>query len=114
MTLSGPRDVVILGSTGSIGTQALDIIRRNPDRFRVAALAAGGGNVDLLARQAAEFGAAMVAVATPAAAAQLQAALRDFYGRTERAASVPLPDVLAGPGSGAGVLADAPRSVRPR
>ena len=97
MTLSGPRDVVILGSTGSIGTQALDIIRRNPARFRVAALAAGGGNVDLLARQAAEFEAAAVAVATPAAAAQLQAALRDFYGRTERAASVPLPDVLAGP-----------------
>ena len=78
MTLSGPRDVVILGSTGSIGTQALDIIRRNPGRFRVAALAAGGGNVDLLARQAAEFGAAAVAVATPAAAAQLQAALRHF------------------------------------
>ncbi|HJY95188.1 MAG TPA: hypothetical protein VJ371_09540, partial [Streptosporangiaceae bacterium] len=35
MTFSGPRDVVILGSTGSIGTQALDIIRRNPGRFRV-------------------------------------------------------------------------------
>ena len=65
MTFSGPpRDVVILGSTGSIGTQALDIIRRNPDRFRVVALAAGGGNPDLLARQAVEFGAATVAVAT--------------------------------------------------
>jgi len=46
-----PRDVVILGSTGSIGTQALDIIARNPDRFRVAALAAGGGNPGLLARR---------------------------------------------------------------
>ena len=57
-----PRDVVVLGSTGSIGTQALDIIRRNPDRFRVAALAAGGGQPDLLARQAAEFGVAAVAV----------------------------------------------------
>ncbi|MGH3154782.1 MAG: hypothetical protein ACRDOB_29205, partial [Streptosporangiaceae bacterium] len=58
-----PRDVVILGSTGSIGTQALDIIARNPDRFRVAALAAGGGQPGLLARQAADFGAAAVAVA---------------------------------------------------
>ncbi len=48
--------MVILGSTGSIGTQALDIVRRNPDRFRVAALAAGGGNPALLARQAVEFG----------------------------------------------------------
>ena len=112
MTFSGPpRDVVILGSTGSIGTQALDIIRRNSDRFRVAALAAGGGNLDLLARQAVEFGAAAVAVATPAAAAQLQAALRSVLdlGRTERGASPAtpgppagldasvMPEVLAGP-----------------
>jgi 1-deoxy-D-xylulose-5-phosphate reductoisomerase len=65
VTFSGPpRDVVILGSTGSIGTQALDIIRRNPDRFRVAALAAGGGNLDLLARQAVEFGDIIEAVRT--------------------------------------------------
>jgi 1-deoxy-D-xylulose-5-phosphate reductoisomerase len=81
-----PRDVVILGSTGSIGTQALDIIRRNPDRFRVTALAAGGGQPDLLARQAAEFGAAAVAVATPAAAAEVQAALREYFCRTDRGA----------------------------
>jgi 1-deoxy-D-xylulose-5-phosphate reductoisomerase len=81
--LARPRDVVILGSTGSIGTQALDIIRRNPDRFRVTALAAGGGQPELLARQAAEFGAAAVAVATPAAAAEVRAELRDhFSGRT--------------------------------
>ncbi|MGD0935316.1 MAG: 1-deoxy-D-xylulose-5-phosphate reductoisomerase, partial [Streptosporangiaceae bacterium] len=58
-----PRDVVVLGSTGSIGTQALDVIRRNPDRFRVAGLAAGGGNPALLAEQAVEFGVAAVAVA---------------------------------------------------
>src|ERR1700727_2770660 len=64
-----PRDVVILGSTGSIGTQALDIVRRNPGRFRVVGLAAGGGNPELLARQAAEFGVPVVAVADPAAAA---------------------------------------------
>ena len=36
------RDVVILGSTGSIGTQALDLVRANPDRFRVVGLTAGG------------------------------------------------------------------------
>src|SRR5580700_9794358 len=92
------RDIVILGSTGSIGTQALDIIRRNPDRFRVVALAAGGGNLDLLARQAVEFGAAAVAVATPAAAAQLQAALRSVLdlGRTEPGASPAPPHPLAG------------------
>jgi 1-deoxy-D-xylulose-5-phosphate reductoisomerase len=90
VTLSGqPRDVVILGSTGSIGTQALDIIRRNPDRFRVVALAAGGSDPDALARQAAEFGVAAVAVSNPAAAPQLQAALRSCSdsARTGRGAS---------------------------
>ena len=72
-TAPAQREVVILGSTGSIGTQALDIVRRNPDRFRVVALAAGGGQPDLLARQAAEFGPAAVAVASPAAAAEVAA-----------------------------------------
>jgi 1-deoxy-D-xylulose-5-phosphate reductoisomerase len=66
-----PRDVVILGSTGSIGTQALDIVRRNPGRFRVVGLAAGGGNPGLLARQVAEFGVNAVAVADPAAVASV-------------------------------------------
>jgi 1-deoxy-D-xylulose-5-phosphate reductoisomerase len=49
------RDVVILGSTGSIGTQALDVVRANPDRFRVVGLTAGGGNRDLFDAQVAEF-----------------------------------------------------------
>ena len=49
------RDVVILGSTGSIGTQALDLVRRNPDRFRVVGLTAGGGNRELFEQQVAEF-----------------------------------------------------------
>ena len=49
------RDVVILGSTGSIGTQALDIVRRSPDRFRVVGLTAGGAHPDLLDQQVAEF-----------------------------------------------------------
>ena len=50
-----PRDVVILGSTGSIGTQALDLVRAHPDLFRVVGLTAGGGNPDLFAAQVAEF-----------------------------------------------------------
>ena len=49
------RDVVILGSTGSIGTQALDLVRANPDRFRVVGLTAGGGNAELFEQQVAEF-----------------------------------------------------------
>jgi 1-deoxy-D-xylulose-5-phosphate reductoisomerase len=81
-----PRDVILLGSTGSIGTQAVDVIRRNPDRFRVVALAAGGGQPELLAAQAAELGVRVVAVDDPAAEAPLRAALGDA-------------EVLAGPGA---------------
>jgi len=94
-----PRDVVILGSTGSIGTQALDIVRRNPGRFRVVALAAGGGNPGLLARQAAEFGVAAVAVADPAALAAVEAAVREEFSVTGRGASAPRPDLLPGEGA---------------
>lgn len=63
--------VLILGSTGSIGTQALEVIADNPDRFEVVGLAAGGGNADLLARQRAETSVTNVAVADPAAAEKI-------------------------------------------
>jgi len=82
------RDVVILGSTGSIGTQALDVVRRNRDRFTVSVLAAGGGDVAALASQAAEFGVDVVAVADPAREPALREALA-AHGIT--------PKVLAGP-----------------
>lgn len=67
------RDVVILGSTGSIGTQALDVIRRNLDRFRVVALGAGGSDPALLDAQVREFRPRVVAVATTEAADALAA-----------------------------------------
>jgi 1-deoxy-D-xylulose-5-phosphate reductoisomerase len=60
--------VLVLGSTGSIGTQALDVIAANPDLFELVGLAAGGGNPDLLARQRSETGVTNIAVADPAAA----------------------------------------------
>src|SRR4051812_9260426 len=72
-TPPGPRRLVLLGSTGSIGTQALDLVRAHPDRFVVVGLAAGGGRPDLLAQQVAEFGVAAVAVAEPAALEDLRA-----------------------------------------
>nr|WP_185050221.1 1-deoxy-D-xylulose-5-phosphate reductoisomerase [Thermocatellispora tengchongensis] len=77
------RRVVLLGSTGSIGTQALDVIARNPGRFRVAGLAARGGRVDLLARQAAEFGAEVVAVADAGVVPRLREALAGLGARAE-------------------------------
>ncbi|MDE0777891.1 MAG: 1-deoxy-D-xylulose-5-phosphate reductoisomerase [Nocardioides sp.] len=49
------RDIVVLGSTGSIGTQALDLVRANPGRFRVVGLTAGGSQPELFAQQVAEF-----------------------------------------------------------
>jgi len=63
--------VLILGSTGSIGTQALDVIAANPDRFQVVGLAAGGGSPGLLVRQRAETGVSNVAVADDAAAVRV-------------------------------------------
>ena len=56
------RSVAILGSTGSIGTQALEVIAAHPGAFTVAALTAGG-NVELLARQAVAFDVPLVGVA---------------------------------------------------
>ncbi|MEV4395975.1 1-deoxy-D-xylulose-5-phosphate reductoisomerase [Nonomuraea sp. NPDC049607] len=69
------RSVVVLGSTGSIGTQALDVIAADPAGFKVAGLAAGGGRVEALAAQAAEFGVEVVAVADAAAVPALKEAL---------------------------------------
>jgi 1-deoxy-D-xylulose 5-phosphate reductoisomerase len=92
--------VVILGSTGSIGTQALDIVRRNPGRFRVVGLTAGGGQPELLARQAAEFGVPVVAVADEAAAGPVAEAIRHNREsvRTDAGSARP-----AQPGAGPGV-----------
>jgi 1-deoxy-D-xylulose-5-phosphate reductoisomerase len=47
--------VVVLGSTGSIGSQALDLVRAHPDRFRVVGLTAGGSQPEVFERQVAEF-----------------------------------------------------------
>ncbi len=87
----GPRDVVVLGSTGSIGTQAIDLVLRNPDRFRITALSAAGSQVDLLADQARQLQVRTVAVAREEAVPALREALRTRYGTD------PLPEILAGP-----------------
>ena len=91
---TAPRTLTILGSTGSIGTQAIDVVRAHPGRFRVEALSAGGGDVGLLARQAAELEVRAVGVADTSRTAPLEAALADaFAGRG------PVPEILAGPGA---------------
>jgi len=75
MNAARVRRIVVLGSTGSIGTQALDIIRAHPDRFVLVGISAGGGHVELLAAQAIEFGVAHVALAQATQAQDLQLAL---------------------------------------
>jgi 1-deoxy-D-xylulose-5-phosphate reductoisomerase len=75
------RDVVVLGSTGSIGTQALEVIGANRDRFDVVGLAAGGAQPELLAQQAIEFDVPVVAVAKGSSAQDVQLAL---YAEAQR------------------------------
>ena len=106
--MGAPREIVILGSTGSVGTQAIDIVQRNPDKFRVAGIAAGGSDPAMLAAQALELGVDVVAVAKAAAAQDL---LLAFYAEAQRrgfsAGEYAVPKVLAGPDA-------ATRDRRPR
>ncbi|MFT4299094.1 MAG: 1-deoxy-D-xylulose-5-phosphate reductoisomerase [Aeromicrobium sp.] len=96
--------VAILGSTGSIGTQALDVVQAAPERFEVVALAAGGGNPDLLARQAIAHEVETVAVAHATAAQDVQLAL---YAEAQRRGwergDHRVPRLLAGPDAAAEV-----------
>jgi 1-deoxy-D-xylulose-5-phosphate reductoisomerase len=66
--------VAVLGATGSIGTQTLDVVRADPERYRVSALGASG-SIDLLAAQAREFRPRVVALADASRAAELEALL---------------------------------------
>src|SRR3712207_5148363 len=66
------REVTVLGSTGSIGRQAIAVARQNPDRLRITALAAGGGDVGLLAEQALTLGVRTVAVRSEEHTSELQ------------------------------------------
>lgn len=70
------KNLIILGSTGSIGTQALDIVRANPNKYTVTALAAGS-NVELIEKQAREFKPQVVALFSKDVAADLKVRLAD-------------------------------------
>ena len=93
-----PRAIVLLGSTGSVGTQAVEIVTRNPERFRVVGIGAAGGNVELLAKQALELGVEVVAVARSTVIQDLQLA---FYAEASRRGysqgEFRIPQILGGP-----------------
>jgi 1-deoxy-D-xylulose-5-phosphate reductoisomerase len=96
--VSSPREVTVLGSTGSIGRQAVAVARQNPDRLLITGLAAGGTDVAGLAEQALALGVRTVAVARATAAQDLQlafyaAAAKRGWSKGEYA----LPEILAGP-----------------
>jgi 1-deoxy-D-xylulose-5-phosphate reductoisomerase len=77
MTAHAPRTVTVLGSTGSVGTQTVQLLAAAPDRFQVRAIV-GGRNVKLLAEQAAALGVELAVIAD----ASLQGALRSALSGT--------------------------------
>ena len=96
--MSGLREVTLLGSTGSIGRQAIEVAQQNRDRLRITGLAAGGADVGLLADQALSLGVRTVAVARATAAQDLQLA---FYAAASKRGwakgDYAVPEILAGP-----------------
>jgi 1-deoxy-D-xylulose-5-phosphate reductoisomerase len=89
-----PRRIVLLGSTGSIGTQAIDVVDGAPHLFEVVALSAGGGNLELLAQQAVHTKALAVGIASGD-----PGRLRDLIDDAARAAGLSMyrPEIVAGP-----------------
>ena len=71
------RKIAILGSTGSIGTQALDVVRQHPDHF-VAHILTAGNNADLLIQQAREFQPDTVVIANEGKYEQVREALANL------------------------------------
>ncbi|MBO3142283.1 1-deoxy-D-xylulose-5-phosphate reductoisomerase [Dermatophilus congolensis] len=88
MLVTTQRTVTLLGSTGSIGTQAIDVVLRNPDRFRVTGLAAGGGQLGVLAEQVAQLDVDVVAVA--------QGSVEEVHAALRAAGVQRMPEVLVG------------------
>ncbi|XP_042042071.1 1-deoxy-D-xylulose 5-phosphate reductoisomerase, chloroplastic [Salvia splendens] len=82
VTWEGPKPISVIGSTGSIGTQTLDIVAENPDKFRIVALAAGS-NVTLLAEQVRAFKPKLVSVKDESLASELKEALADVEDKPE-------------------------------
>lgn len=92
------RNVVILGSTGSIGTQALEVISTRRERFRVVGLAAGGSDVAQFAAQILDFQPRVVALAKATAGQDLQLALyAEAKKRGWSEGELTLPKILLGP-----------------
>jgi len=95
------RSVTILGSTGSIGTQALDVVRRNPERFKVVGLSAAGTNQELLAGQIREFLPPVVGIADETIVEEVRTSLGPLQGV----------DLVAGPDAAERLASDTEADV---
>jgi 1-deoxy-D-xylulose-5-phosphate reductoisomerase len=105
------RSVIVLGSTGSIGTQTLEVIRDSPSEFKVVGISAAGSNPILLAEQALEYKVEYLAIANATAAQDVQLAI---YAQAKKAGysegNFTLPKMLIGP-KAATELAEVPVDV---
>ena len=81
------KSLTVLGSTGSVGTQALDVVRHHSDRFKIVGLSAAGANLELLAGQIREFLPPIVAIADESAAGDVK----------QKIGAVPGVDIIEGP-----------------
>src|SRR2546423_13969017 len=95
------RSVVILGSTGSIGTQALDVVRHHGERFKIVGLSAAGANQDLLVGQIRESLPPVVAIADEEAAADLKQKIGALRGV----------EIIVGPDAAEKISADSEADV---
>lgn len=106
------RTVLVLGSTGSVGVQALDVVAANPDRFDVVGVAAGGADPAALAAQALTHRVRAVAVSRATAAEDVQLAIyaeaqKRGYDRGE----FEMPRILAGPDAVTELIAAVPADI---
>lgn len=103
--MSEPRKIVILGSTGSIGTQAIDVVLQNRKLFTVSAIAASGARPQQLARSAFDLEVEMVAVSN---ATNVEDVMLCLYAEVQRRGLQPgsyrMPKVLGGPSSTADIV----------
>jgi 1-deoxy-D-xylulose-5-phosphate reductoisomerase len=112
MVVMNQRTVLVLGSTGSVGVQALDVVAANPERFDVVGVAAGGADPAALAAQALTHRVRAVAVSRATAAEDVQLAIyaeaqKRGYDRGE----FEMPRILAGPDAVTELIAATPADI---
>ena len=92
------KNISVLGSTGSIGTQTLEVVRQNPDKLKITAMSAGK-NVDLFEKQVREFRPSIAVMGDEKAAAELKERISDLSGVKVFAGMDGMLEMASDPGS---------------